>query len=112
MDTDQSGYLPQNPSLSQPSHVSDVANKTAKTAVPIHPHLANRWTPRGFDRIHNVSDDELRALLEDGADVMKRVRADDGDSTDRFELSRPAGRHDDSFQTGLSCRKNGRQHPA
>jgi len=64
MDTDQSGYLPQNPSLSQPSHVSDVANKTAKTAVPIHPHLANRWTPRGFDRIHNVSDDELRALLE------------------------------------------------
>jgi hypothetical protein len=50
--------------------------------------------------------------LEDGADVMKRVRADDGDSTDRFELSRPAGRHDDSFQTGLSCRKNGRQHPA
>ena len=33
MDTDQSGYLPQNPSLSQPSHVSDVANKTAKTAV-------------------------------------------------------------------------------
>jgi len=44
--------------------VSDVPDKRASTAVPIHPHLANRWSPRGFDRTHDVSEVELRALLE------------------------------------------------
>lgn len=40
------------------------ANKTANTAVAIHPHLANRWSPRGFNADHRISDDELQALLE------------------------------------------------
>jgi nitroreductase len=38
--------------------------KTASTAVPVHPLLAERWSPRGFDRQHQVSDDHVTALLE------------------------------------------------
>jgi len=41
-----------------------VPSKKASTALPLHPHLANRWSPRGFDRDHALSDDELQALLE------------------------------------------------
>lgn len=40
------------------------AHKTANTAVAIHPHLANRWSPRGFNSDHRISDDDLQALLE------------------------------------------------
>src|ERR1700712_5565908 len=38
--------------------------RTAATQVPLHPLLAERWTPRGFDRSHDGSDAELLALLE------------------------------------------------
>jgi nitroreductase len=38
--------------------------KTAVTSVPIHPLLAERWSPRGFDPSHTVGDDQLSALLE------------------------------------------------
>jgi nitroreductase len=38
--------------------------KTADTAVPVHPLLAERWSPRGFDRDHQVGDDDVAALLE------------------------------------------------
>ena len=38
--------------------------KTALTAVPVHPLLSERWSPRGFDRDHQVSDDDVAALLE------------------------------------------------
>jgi len=38
--------------------------KTASTAVPVHPLLAERWSPRGFDRHHQVSDDQVTGLLE------------------------------------------------
>ena len=38
--------------------------KTATTAVPVHPLLAERWSPRGFDQDHQVSDDQVTALLE------------------------------------------------
>ncbi|MDI6103768.1 nitroreductase family protein [Actinoplanes sp. NEAU-A12] len=41
-----------------------IAAKTAATAVPLHPLLAERWSPRGFDRTHVLSDDALTALLE------------------------------------------------
>jgi len=37
---------------------------TANTAVPVHPLLSERWSPRGFDRDHLVGDDEVAALLE------------------------------------------------
>ena len=38
--------------------------KTASTAVPVHPLLAERWSPRGFDREHELDDVALAALLE------------------------------------------------
>ena len=38
--------------------------KTASTRVPVHSLLAERWSPRGFDRQHQISDDEIGALLE------------------------------------------------
>lgn len=39
-------------------------SKTAITTVPLHPLLAERWSPRGFDRHHEINDDNLTALLE------------------------------------------------
>lgn len=38
--------------------------KTASTTVPVHPLLAERWSPRGFDRGHQIGDDHVAALLE------------------------------------------------
>jgi nitroreductase len=40
------------------------APKRADTSVPLHPLLEERWSPRGFDRTHRLSDDELASLLE------------------------------------------------
>jgi nitroreductase len=39
-------------------------SKTAVTAVPLHPLLAERWSPRGLDVAHELSEDQLTALLE------------------------------------------------
>src|SRR6478752_7714019 len=38
--------------------------KTASTAVSVHPLLAERWSPRGFDRAHEIGDEALTTLLE------------------------------------------------
>ena len=38
--------------------------KAASTAVPVHPLLAERWSPRGFDRAHELDEAALTALLE------------------------------------------------
>ena len=38
--------------------------KTATTTVPVHPLLAERWSPRGFDRAHELGEEALTALLE------------------------------------------------
>jgi nitroreductase len=40
------------------------SDRTAHTRVPIHPHLANRWSPRAFDPAAALDDDALTALLE------------------------------------------------
>src|SRR5215470_9491898 len=39
-------------------------SKTASTMVPVHPLLAERWSPRGFDRSHELGDEDLARLLE------------------------------------------------
>src|SRR5690348_11093421 len=46
--------------------MEDIApmRKTATTTVPVHPLLAERWSPRGFDQTHELADDRLTALLE------------------------------------------------
>ncbi|MDQ3611496.1 MAG: nitroreductase family protein, partial [Actinomycetota bacterium] len=38
--------------------------KTAETAVPVHPLLAERWSPRGFSASHELADTDVTALLE------------------------------------------------
>src|ERR1700750_482990 len=38
--------------------------KTASTTVPVHPLLAERWSPRGFAGAHEIGDEALSALLE------------------------------------------------
>ncbi|HTY28255.1 MAG TPA: nitroreductase family protein [Mycobacterium sp.] len=40
--------------------------RTARTRVPIHPPIATRWSPRGFDPAAVVADEQLIALLEAG----------------------------------------------
>lgn len=39
-------------------------DKTAATAVPVHPLLAGRWSPRSFDPAAELTDDVLTGLLE------------------------------------------------
>lgn len=39
-------------------------DKTAATDAPLHPLLAERWSPRGFDRTHVLDDGRLTTLLE------------------------------------------------
>jgi nitroreductase len=41
-----------------------VATKTAATAAPLHPLLADRWSPRAFDPSHRLTEEQLTALLE------------------------------------------------
>jgi nitroreductase len=38
--------------------------RSADTSVPIHPPIAARWSPRAFDPAAELSDRDLRALLE------------------------------------------------
>ena len=38
--------------------------KTASTAAPLHPLLADRWSPRSFDPEARVSEAGVVALLE------------------------------------------------
>lgn len=41
-----------------------VNNKQAKTSVPIHEIISERWSPRAFDASKQVADKDLLALLE------------------------------------------------
>jgi nitroreductase len=38
--------------------------KLATTQVPLHPLLAGRWSPRGFDAAHALAPEQVTALLE------------------------------------------------
>jgi nitroreductase len=40
------------------------AHKFADTSIPVHPLIAQRWSPRALDPDAEVSDGQLRALLE------------------------------------------------
>ncbi|RMB61757.1 nitroreductase family protein [Tessaracoccus antarcticus] len=44
--------------------VDALIEKTADTAAALHPLLAERWSPRGFDPRHSLDDVQLTALLE------------------------------------------------
>jgi nitroreductase len=43
---------------------TSTADRTAVTEAGLHPLLANRWSPRGFDPEYRISDADLAALLE------------------------------------------------
>jgi nitroreductase len=38
--------------------------KVAATDVDVHPYVAERWSPRGFDPQHTLSGDQLASLVE------------------------------------------------
>jgi nitroreductase len=40
------------------------SRKTAETSVPVHPLLAQRWSPRGLDASHELDQRAMGALLE------------------------------------------------
>ena len=42
----------------------DTLDRAADTAAHLHPLLADRWSPRGFDAGHRLDDEPLTALLE------------------------------------------------
>jgi nitroreductase len=46
------------------SPVPTLPDRRAPSSVRLHPLLAGRWSPRGFDRHHVLSDDELHTVLE------------------------------------------------
>ena len=64
--------------------------KTADTTAPLHPLLAERWSPRGFDRTHHVDDDQLTTLLE----AARWAPSANNSQPWRFLVTR---RHDDDF---------------
>ena len=39
-------------------------DKLAATQVPLHPLLASRWSPRGFDNAHAIAPEQISALIE------------------------------------------------
>lgn len=43
-----------------------MTSRTAVTAAPILPVLANRWSPRSLDENHEISDQDLLSILEAG----------------------------------------------
>lgn len=47
-----------------PDNELTLADKRAASSVPLHPLIADRWSPRALDPDAVVGDDQLRALLE------------------------------------------------
>ena len=41
-----------------------MTSKTATTSAPVHPLIAQRWSPRAFDHDHDLTETELRSVLE------------------------------------------------
>lgn len=48
----------------RPSTTAPAVSKAASTSVPLHPLLAERWSPRALDGTHELSDAQLTAMLE------------------------------------------------
>lgn len=42
----------------------NIPAKTATTATPLHPLLAERWSPRAFSVDHRLADEQVTSLLE------------------------------------------------
>jgi nitroreductase len=46
------------------NHQLTRADKHARSSVPLHPLIAQRWSPRALDPHSEITDQQLRALLE------------------------------------------------
>jgi nitroreductase len=44
--------------------MTEVSSKLAESSVRLHPLIAKRWSPRALDPTAELTDDQLRALLE------------------------------------------------
>jgi len=56
--------MPVAPADDSAGSVAVPTERSADTSVPIHPPIAGRWSPRAFDPAAELSDINLRALLE------------------------------------------------
>lgn len=56
--------MPDTPAGDSASYVAVPAKRSADTSVPIHPAIAARWSPRAFDPTAELSDSDLKAVLE------------------------------------------------
>ncbi len=56
------------PGLNLPGNLAAMpeqpADRLAQTTVPVHPPIAQRWSPRAFDPDHEVTTEQVTALLE------------------------------------------------
>jgi nitroreductase len=44
--------------------IQTAARKSARSAAPLHPLLAERWSPRGLDPTHRLTEEQVTTLLE------------------------------------------------
>jgi len=44
--------------------IQTAARKSARSAAPLHPVLAGRWSPRGLDPTHRLTEEQVTTLLE------------------------------------------------
>ena len=52
------------PATTPPATTPPATTRAATTAVPLHPLIAERWSPRGFDASHVLTRADLLPLLE------------------------------------------------
>lgn len=83
-------------------------DKTAETSVPVHPLIAQRWSPRALDPDGVVEENALRAMLE----AARWAPSNGNTQPARFLVGR---RGDDTYErifALLSQRNQGWAHPA
>lgn len=73
-------------------------NKPAQTCIPIHPLLAERWSPRAFDENRAIAEDSITALIE----AARWTPSCYGAEPWRFVLCNKVTRPD-AWQKALDC---------
>jgi nitroreductase len=77
----------------------------AQTSVPIHPLLAQRWSPRGFDAEHQLDDQTVLALIEAARWAPSAANSQPW----RFLVARPPPRGEPAFAQLLAVLSPGNQ---